>query len=84
LIVSHASSTFEGSLIYGNTSVLDVACQGYPAPMGTIEGALAHEGAVEDNLAPEGAAEDDPAPEGADSDSSLATSMDVHVGSPPV
>jgi hypothetical protein len=61
----------------------DIACQGYPAPVGTIEGALAPEGAAEDNPAPKGAAEDDPAPEGAKLGSSLATSMDVHVGSPP-
>jgi hypothetical protein len=63
--ISHASSTFEGSLVHGNTSAPDVACQGYPAHVGTIEGASALEGVAEDNPAPEGAAEDDPAPEGA-------------------
>jgi hypothetical protein len=81
--VSHASSTFEGGLIHGDTLVPDVTCKGYPAPVGTIEGASAPKGAAEDNPALEGAAEDDPTPEGAEHDS-LAASMDVHVGSPPV
>jgi hypothetical protein len=43
--VSHSSSTFKGGLIHGDTSVPDVTCEGYPAPMGTIKGALALEGA---------------------------------------
>jgi hypothetical protein len=73
-IVSHASSTFEGGLIHRNTLVPNVTCKGYPALVGTIE----------DASAPEGAAEDDPAPEGVELGSSLAASMDVHVGSPPV
>jgi hypothetical protein len=60
--VSHASSTFKGGLVHGNTSAPDIAGQGYPASVGTIEGASASEGATEDNPASEGAAEDDPAP----------------------
>jgi hypothetical protein len=82
-IVSHASSTFEGGLVHGNTSAPNFACQGYPALVGTIGGASAPEGAAEDNPALEGAFEDDPAPEGAELGSSSAASMDVHVGSPP-
>ena len=82
--VSHASSTFEGGLIHGDTLVPDVTCKGYPAPVGTIEGASALDGAAKDNPAPKGAAEDDLAPEGAELGSSSATSMDIHVGSPPV
>jgi hypothetical protein len=35
-----------------------------------------------DSAAPEGTAKDDPAPEGLEAGSSLAVSMDVHVGSP--
>jgi hypothetical protein len=50
-IVSHASSTFKGGLIHGNTSIPDITCKGYPAPEGTIE----------DNSAPEGTAEGDSA-----------------------
>jgi hypothetical protein len=80
--VSHASSTFEGNLVHGNKSALDVAGQGYLAPVGTIEGALASKGAAEDNPAPVGAAKDDPALKGAELGSSLASSMDVHAGSP--
>ena len=53
--VFHASSTFEGGLIHGDTLVPDVTCKGYPAPEGTIE----------DNSAPKGAAKGDSAPEGA-------------------
>jgi hypothetical protein len=83
-IVSHASSTFEGGLICGDTSVPNVTCKGYPSLVGTIEGASAPEGAAEDNPTPEGATKDDPAPEGAKLSSSSAASMDVHVGSPPV
>jgi hypothetical protein len=87
--VSHASSTFEGGLIHGDTSVLAVTCEGYPAPKGMIEDNSAPEGAdeggsalkgvVEGDLAPKGAAEDDLAPEGPELGSSLAASMDVHV-----
>jgi hypothetical protein len=82
--VSHASSTLEGSLAHGNTLALNVVGQGYPAPMGTIEGALASEGVAKDNLAPEGDADDDPAPKGAELGSSSAASMDIHARSPPV
>jgi hypothetical protein len=92
--VSHASSTFEGGQIRGDTSVPDVTCKGYLASVGTIEGASTFEGAAEDNPALEGAAEDDPtlegaaeddpSLEGAELDSSSVASMDVHVGSPPV
>jgi hypothetical protein len=80
--ISHAFSTFEGGLIHGDTSVPDVTCKGYSAPVGTLDCASAPEGAAEDNSAPDGAAEDDLAPEGAELGSSLAASMDVHVGSP--
>jgi hypothetical protein len=92
--VSHASSTFEGGLIHGDTSVPDVTCKGYPAPEGTIEdnsapegaaeGDSAPEGATQGDLAPKGASEGEPAPKGPKLSSSLAASMDVHVGSPPV
>jgi hypothetical protein len=92
--VSHASSTVEGGLINGDTSVLAVTCEGYLAPKGLIEdnlapegaaeGGSALEGAAEGDLAPEGAAEGDPAPKGPELSSSLAASMDVHVESPPV
>jgi hypothetical protein len=82
-IVSHASSTFEGGLVHGNTSAPNIAGQGYPAPVGTIKGAIAFEGATEDNPAPESAAEDDLGPKGAELGSSAA-SMDVHAGLPPV
>jgi hypothetical protein len=90
--VSHASSTFEGGLIRGDTSVPAITCKGYPAPEGTTEDNLAPEGAAEGNSAPDGAAEGDPAlegasmgepaPEGPELGSSSAASMDVHVGSP--
>jgi hypothetical protein len=36
--VFQASSTFQASLIRVDTSVPDVTCKGYPAPVGTIEG----------------------------------------------
>jgi hypothetical protein len=52
--------------------------------MGTVKGVSASEGVAKDNPAPEGGAEDDPSPKGAELVSSLAASMDVHVGSPPV
>jgi hypothetical protein len=91
-IVYHASSTFEGGLMHGDTSVPDVTCKGYPAPEGTIEDNSAPEGATEGDSAlddaaqcdpvPEGAFEGEPAPEGPKLDSSSAASMDVHVGSP--
>jgi hypothetical protein len=81
--VSHTSSTFEGGLVHGNTSAPDVARQGSPALVGTIEGASAPEDATEDDPAPEGAAGDDPSPEGAKLGSSSASSMDVYVESPP-
>jgi hypothetical protein len=90
--VFHASSTFEGGLIHGDTSVPAITCEGYPAPEGTIEDNSAPEGAAEGDSAPKGVAEGDPAPEGAaegdlvpegpELGSSSATSMDVHVGSP--
>jgi hypothetical protein len=82
--ISHASSTFEGGLIHENTSVPNVACQSFSAPVGTIEGASAPKGVTEDNPAPEGAAEDNPTPKGAKLGSSLVASMDVHAGLPPV
>jgi hypothetical protein len=92
--VSHASSTLEGGLAHEDILALDVAGQGRPAPLGTTEGASASEGAAKDNPAPEGGVEGDPAPKdgteddlapkGAKLGSSLAASMDVHVGSPPV
>jgi hypothetical protein len=63
--VSHASSTFEGGLIHGDTLVLDVTCEGYLDPEGTIEDNSAPEGAAEGDSAPEAAAQGDPAPEGA-------------------
>ena len=78
--VSHTSSTLEGSLARGNIPTLDVAGQGYLALVGMIEGASAFEGATEDNPSPEGAAKDNLAPKGAELGSSLAASMDVHVG----
>jgi hypothetical protein len=81
-IVSHASSTLEGGLSHRDTLALDVAGQGLLALVGMTEGASASEGATKDNLAPEGGVEDDPAPKGAELGSSLAASMDVHVGSP--
>jgi hypothetical protein len=83
-IVSHASSTFQGSLVHGDTLVPDVTCKGYLAPVGTIEDTLAPECAAEGDLAPEGASEGEPAPEGPEHGSSSAASMDVHVRSPPV
>jgi hypothetical protein len=49
-----------------------------------IEGASPSEGAAEDNPTPKGVAEDDLGPKGAKLGSSLAASMDIHVGSPPV
>jgi hypothetical protein len=92
--VSHASSTFEGDLIHGDTSVPDVTCKGYPAPEGTVEDNSAPEGAAKGDSAPEGAAQSDPGPEGASEGelapegpelgSSSTASMDVHDGSPPV
>jgi hypothetical protein len=82
--VSHTSSTLEGGLDRGDTLALDVTDQGHPAPVGTTEGASASEGAAKDNPALEGGAEDDPASKGAKLGSYSATSMDVHVGSPPV
>ena len=78
--VSHTSSTLEGDLDHGDTPALDVAGQGHPAPVDTTEGALASECAAKDNPALEGGPEDDPAPKGAELGSSLAASMDVHVG----
>jgi hypothetical protein len=44
------------------------------------EGASASEGVAKDNPALEGGPEDDLAPKGAELGSSLAASMDVHVG----
>jgi hypothetical protein len=82
--VSHVSSTLEGGLARGNTLALDIAGQGYPAPVGMTEGASASEGAAEDNPTLEGGVEDDPTPKGAELGSSSAASMDVHVRSPPV
>jgi hypothetical protein len=80
--VSHASSTFKGGPVHGNTSVPEVTGWGYLASMGMIEGASASKGAAKDYPAPEGAAEDDLAPKGAELGSSSASSMDVHAGSP--
>jgi hypothetical protein len=74
--VSHASSTLEGDLVHKDTLALDVA------PLGTTEGASASEGVAKDDPAPEGGAEDDLAPKDVGLGSSLAASMDVHVGSP--
>jgi hypothetical protein len=81
-IISHASLTLEGGLAHGDKLALDVAGQGHPTPVGTTEGSSAPESAVEGNPTPEGGAEDDPVPKGAELGSSLAASMDVHVGSP--
>jgi hypothetical protein len=72
--------------------VIDVAGQSHPAPLGTSKGASALEGAAkvdpspeggaEGDRAPEGGAEDNPAPNDVGPSSSLASSMDVHIGSP--
>jgi hypothetical protein len=90
--VSQALSTLEGGLAREGTLAFDVAGQSHPAPLGTIEGAPASKGAAKDDLTPEGGVEGDRAPKGgaesglAPNDarlgSSLAASMDVHVGSP--
>jgi hypothetical protein len=80
--VSHASSTLKGGLAREDTLALDAADQSHPAPLGMTEGASAFEVVAKDDLAPEGGAGGDPAPEGARPGSSLAASMDVHVGSP--
>jgi hypothetical protein len=61
---------------------LDVAGQSHLAPLGTTEGASASEGATMDDPAPKGGAEGDPAANDAGPGSSLAASMDVHIGSP--
>ena len=90
--VSRASSTLEGGLAHEDTLALNTAGQSHPAPLGTTKGASALEGAAKDDPAPEGGAEDNPALEGGAEDvltpndagpgSSLAASMDVHIGSP--
>jgi hypothetical protein len=80
--ISHASSTFEGGLIHGDTLVPDVTCKGYPAPVGMIEDTSALEGATEGDPALEGASEGELAPEGPELGSSSTASMDIHVGSP--
>jgi hypothetical protein len=82
----------EGGLVHEDTLALDATGQSHSTPLGMTEGAAASEGAAKDDPAPEGGAEDDPAPKGgADDDlahkdtglgSSLAASMNVHVGSP--
>ena len=79
--VSYASSTFEGDLIHGDTSVPAITWKGYPAPKGTIEDNSALEGAAEGDLAPEDSFGGEPAPEGPELGSSLVASKDVHVGS---
>jgi hypothetical protein len=87
-VVSHASSTLEGSLPCKNTD------PSHPTPMEVAEGPSAlevaaaedpaPEGGAGSHPAPEGGAGSDPAPEGVGAFSLSTASMDVHVGSPPV
>jgi hypothetical protein len=80
--VSHALSTLECGLAREDTLALNAADQSHPAPLGTAEGTSALEVAAKEGSAPKGGVEGDSALKGVGAVSSLAASMDVHVGSP--
>jgi hypothetical protein len=80
--VSRASSTLEGALAHEDILALNTTDQSHPAPLGMAEGASALEVTAKEGPAPEGGARSDPTPEGVGAGSSLAASMDVHIGSP--
>jgi hypothetical protein len=87
-VVSHASSTLEGSLPCKNADPI------HPTPMEVAEGPSvlemdvvedpAPEGGAGSNPALEGGAGSNPAPEGVGACSLSTASMDVHIGSPSV
>jgi hypothetical protein len=97
-VVSHASSTLEGSLPCKDTDL------SHPTPMEMAEGPSALEVAAAEDLAPEGgtgsylapevvagsdpapvgSASGNPAPEGVQACSLSNASMDVHIGSSPI
>jgi hypothetical protein len=97
-VVSHASSTLEGSLPCKDTdlshptpmevaegpSALEVAVVEDPAPEGGTGTDPAPEGVVYSDPAPEGGAGGNPAPKGVEACSLSTASMDVHIGSPPI
>jgi hypothetical protein len=97
-VVSRASSTLEGSLpcksvdpshptpmeVAKGPSALEVAAAQDPAPEGGPGGDPAPEGVVGSYPAPEGGASSNPAPKGVGACSLSTSSMDVHIGSPPV
>jgi hypothetical protein len=97
-VVSHASSTLEGSLpckdadpshptpmeMAEGPSAFEVAATEDLAPEGGAGSYPAPEGVVGSNPAPEGSAGGNPAPEGVRTCSLFTASMDVHIGSPPI